>query len=228
MLNRYSLWKNLMILGVVLFGFYYAAPNLYAPDPALQIGGASGSQTIDSETLQRATEALSDAGINHFGEELQDGGKSGLIRLGARDDQLRAQSVLSRALGDNYIIALNLAPTTPDWLVSGGAQPMKLGLDLSGGVHFKLEVDVAAATERRLEMYEAGIKRGLREKRLRGLVRLQGRRIGMSFRDEATREAARSVTFDLYPELRLDRVDGDESWEPVSYTHLTLPTNREV
>ena len=226
MLNRYSLWKNLMILGVVLFGFYYAAPNLYAPDPALQIGGASGSQTIDSETLQRATEALSDAGINHFGEELQDGGKSGLIRLGARDDQLRAQAVLSRALGDNYIIALNLAPTTPDWLVSGGAQPMKLGLDLSGGVHFKLEVDVAAATERRLEMYEAGIKRGLREKRLRGLVRLQGRRIGMSFRDEATREAARSVTFDLYPELRLDRVDGDESWE--LFAEVTDATIKEV
>ncbi|MEK9542894.1 MAG: protein translocase subunit SecD [Luminiphilus sp.] len=226
MLNRYSLWKNLMILGVVLFGFYYAAPNLYAPDPALQIGGASGSQTIDSETLQRATNALSDAGINHFGEELQDGGKSGLIRLGARDDQLRAQSVLARALGDNYIIALNLAPTTPDWLVSGGAQPMKLGLDLSGGVHFKLEVDVAAATERRLEMYEAGIKRGLREERLRGLVRLQGRRIGMSFRDEATREAARSVTFDLYPELRLDRVDGDESWE--LFAEVTDATIKEV
>ena len=226
MLNRYSLWKNLMILGVVLFGFYYAAPNLYAPDPALQIGGASGSQTIDSETLQRATEALSDAGINHFGEELQDGGKSGLIRLGARDDQLRAQAVLSRALGDNYIIALNLAPTTPDWLVSGGAQPMKLGLDLSGGVHFKLEVDVAAATERRLEMYEAGIKRGLREERLRGLVRLQGRRISMSFRDEATREAARSVTFDLYPELRLDRVDGDESWE--LFAEVTDATIKEV
>ena len=226
MLNRYSLWKNLMILGVVLFGFYYAAPNLYAPDPALQIGGASGSQTIDSETLQRATEALSDAGISHFGEELQDGGKSGLIRLGARDDQLRAQAVLSRALGDNYIIALNLAPTTPDWLVSGGAQPMKLGLDLSGGVHFKLEVDVAAATERRLEMYEAGIKRGLREERLRGLVRLQGRRISMSFRDEATREAARSVTFDLYPELRLDRVDGDESWE--LFAEVTDATIKEV
>ena len=226
MLNRYSLWKNLMILGVVLFGFYYAAPNLYAPDPALQIGGASGSQTIDSETLLRATEALSDAGINHFGEELQDGGKSGLIRLGARDDQLRAQSVLSRALGDNYIIALNLAPTTPDWLVSGGAQPMKLGLDLSGGVHFKLEVDVAAATERRLEMYEAGIKRGLREERLRGRVRLQGRRIGMSFRDEATREAARSVTFDRYPELRLDRVDGDGSWE--LFAEVTDATIKEV
>ena len=226
MLNRYSLWKNLLILGVVLFGFYYAAPNLYAPDPALQIGGASGSQTIDDATLLRATDALSEAGINHFGEELQESGKSALIRLGVRDDQLRAQSVLSRALGDSYIIALNLAPTTPDWLVRGGAQPMKLGLDLSGGVHFKLEVDVAAATERRLEMYEAGIKRGLREERIRGLVRLQGRRVSMSFRDEETRETARRATADLYPELLLDRVDAGDSWD--LFAEVTDATINEV
>lgn len=226
MLNRYSLWKNLLILGVVLFGFYYAAPNLYAPDPALQIGGASGSQTIDDATLLRATDALSEAGINHFGEELQESGKSALIRLGVRDDQLRAQSVLARALGDSYIIALNLAPTTPDWLVRGGAQPMKLGLDLSGGVHFKLEVDVAAATERRLEMYEAGIKRGLREERIRGLVRLQGRRVSMNFRDEETRETARRVTADLYPELLLDRVDAGDSWD--LFAEVTDATINEV
>lgn len=226
MLNRYSLWKNLLILGVVLFGFYYAAPNLYAPDPALQIGGASGSQTIDDATLLRATDALSEAGINHFGEELQESGKSALIRLGVRDDQLRAQSVLSRALGDSYIIALNLAPTTPDWLVRGGAQPMKLGLDLSGGVHFKLEVDVAAATERRLEMYEAGIKRGLREERIRGLVRLQGRRVSMSFRDEETRETARRATADLYPELLLDRVEAGDSWD--LFAEVTDATINEV
>lgn len=226
MLNRYSLWKNLLILGVVLFGFYYAAPNLYAPDPALQIGGASGSQAIDEQTLSRATSALDEAGITHFGEELQDGGKSGLIRLAARDDQLRAQSVLSRALGDSYIIALNLAPTTPDWLVRGGAQPMKLGLDLSGGVHFKLEVDVAAATERRVEMYEAGIKRGLREERIRGLVRLQGRRVAMSFQDAETREAARGVTASLYPELRLDRVDSEGTWE--LFAEVTDATISEV
>lgn len=226
MLNRYSLWKNLLILGVVLFGFYYAAPNLYAPDPALQIGGASGSQTIDDATLLRATDALSEAGINHFGEELQESGKSALVRLRVRDDQLRAQSVLARALGDSYIIALNLAPTTPDWLVRGGAQPMKLGLDLSGGVHFKLEVDVAAATERRLEMYEAGIKRGLREERIRGLVRLQGRRVSMNFRDEETRETARRVTADLYPELLLDRVDAGDSWD--LFAEVTDATINEV
>jgi preprotein translocase subunit SecD len=226
MLNRYSLWKNLLILSVALFGLYYAAPNLYAPDPALQIGGASGSQNIDSQVLMRASDALQAANIEHFGEEIQPSGKTALIRLLQRDDQLRAQSILGRELGDAYIIALNLAPTTPEWLKRGGAQPMKLGLDLSGGVHFKLEVDVVAAKERRLETYEAGIKRGLREARIRGLVRLQGQRVGMSFLSEDAREDARQITADLYPELLLDRVDGVDKWE--LFAEVTDATMKEV
>ena len=162
MLNRYSLWKNTLIALIVAMGFYYAAPNLYAPDPALQIGGSSGSQGIDDDLLVRASEALTAAEIEHFGQEVQASGKTGLVRLQNRDQQLKAQAVLQRALGDGFIVALNLAPTTPEWLMTGGAQPMKLGLDLSGGVHFKLEVDVDAATERKLEQYENGIKRRLR------------------------------------------------------------------
>ena len=226
MLNRYSLWKNLLILCVALFGLYYAAPNLYAPDPALQIGGASGSQSIDYQVLTRASEALQAADVDHFGEEIQPSGKTALIRLRRRDDQLRAQAILGRELGDAYIIALNLAPTTPEWLKRGGAQPMKLGLDLSGGVHFKLEVDVVAAKERRLETYEAGIKRGLREARIRGLVRLQGQRVGMSFLSEAVREDARKITAELYPELLLDRVDGADKWE--LFAEVTDATMKEV
>jgi preprotein translocase subunit SecD len=226
MLNRYSLWKNLLILCVALFGLYYAAPNLYAPDPALQIGGASGSQTVDYQVLMRASEALQAADIEYFGEKIQPSGKTALIRLLRRDDQLRAQAILGRELGDAYIVALNLAPTTPEWLKRGGAQPMKLGLDLSGGVHFKLEVDVAAAKERRLETYESGIKRGLREARIRGLVRLQGQRIGMSFLSEAVREDARKITADLYPELLLDRVDGVDKWE--LFAEVTDATMKEV
>ena len=226
MLNRYSLWKNLLILCVALFGLYYAAPNLYAPDPALQIGGASGSQSIDYQVLTRASEALQAADVDHFGEEIQPSGKTALIRLRRRDDQLRAQAILGRELGDAYIIALNLAPTTPEWLKRGGAQPMKLGLDLSGGVHFKLEVDVVAAKERRLETYEAGIKRGLREARIRGLVRLQGQRVGMSFLSEAVREDARRITAELYPELLLDRVDGVDKWE--LFAEVTDATMKEV
>ena len=226
MLNRYSLWKNLLILCVAFFGLYYAAPNLYAPDPALQIGGASGSQSIDYQVLTRASEALQAADVDHFGEEIQPSGKTALIRLRRRDDQLRAQAILGRELGDAYIIALNLAPTTPEWLKRGGAQPMKLGLDLSGGVHFKLEVDVVAAKERRLETYESGIKRGLREARIRGLVRLQGQRVGMSFLSEAVREDARKVTAELYPELLLDRVDGVDKWE--LFAEVTDATMKEV
>jgi preprotein translocase subunit SecD len=226
MLNRYSLWKNLLILCVALFGLYYAAPNLYAPDPALQIGGASGSQSVDDQVLMRASEALQAADIAYFGEKIEPSGKTALIRLLRRDDQLRAQAILGRELGDAYIVALNLAPTTPEWLKRGGAQPMKLGLDLSGGVHFKLEVDVAAAKERRLETYESGIKRGLREARIRGLVRLQGQRVGMSFLSEAVREDARNITAELYPELLLDRVDGVDKWE--LFAEVTDATMKEV
>jgi preprotein translocase subunit SecD len=226
MLNRYPVWKNLIIVAAVVFGFYYAMPNLYTPDPALQIGGASGSQAISDEILKRAESALEEKGIAFFGEELQDGGKTALLRLQDRDAQLRAQTVVSRALGDEFIVALNLAPTTPDWLLKGRATPMKLGLDLSGGVHFKLEVDVKAATERRVEMYEAGIKRSLREQRIRGMVTLNGRRVALRFRDEESRDAARRAVYELYPELFLDRVEEDDDW--LLYAEVTDQTIAEV
>jgi len=226
MTNRYPLWKNLLILIVVLCGFYYAAPNLYAPDPALQIAGASSAQQIDERVLARAETALTEAGIGFFGEELQNQGKSALLRLNDREQQLRAQAILARELGDSFIVALNLAPTTPDWLVDGGATPMKLGLDLSGGVHFKLEVDVAAASERKLNQYETGIQKRLREERVRGRISLDGQKVAMQFRTEADREAARREVVDLYPELFLDRVDEGETWS--LYAEVTEQTIKEV
>ncbi len=213
MLNKYPLWKYLLVLGVVCLGLLYAAPNLYTPDPALQITGESSAQVIDEATLRRATDALEEAGIDHFGEEIDEDGRNALIRLRSRDAQLRAQARVSRALGDGFIIALNLAPTTPDWLLAVGAQPMKLGLDLSGGVHFKLEVDVDAAVERRMEYYYSAIRRALREERIRGRVTLDGdRRVALEFRSEEDREAARSIVADNHPELLLDRIDEENSW----------------
>ena len=226
MTNRYPLWKNLLILIVVMCGFYYAAPNLYAPDPALQIAGASGAQQIDERLLARAETELTEAGIGFFGEELQNQGKSALLRLNDREQQLRAQAILARELGDGFIVALNLAPTTPDWLVDGGATPMKLGLDLSGGVHFKLEVDVAAATERKLNQYETGIQKRLREERIRGRISLDGQKVAMQFRTEADREAARREVVGLYPELFLDRVDEGDTWS--LYAEVTEQTVKEV
>lgn len=213
MLNRYSLWQNLLILWVILVGFFYAAPNLYAPDPAVQITSASSGQVIDAATLNRALLALEEAGVEHFGEEISANERNALIRLRSADKQLIGQARIARALGDGYIVALNLAPTTPDWLSNWGATPMKLGLDLSGGVHFKLEVDVEAALERRYEFYLSAVKKVLRENRVRGLVELTESGVVMAKLGTAEeRELARQAIADEMPELVLDRVDNEEGF----------------
>ena len=208
MLNRYPLWKNLLVLAVVLFGFLYSAPNLYAPDPAIQITSASSGQKITEATLKRALSALDEAKIAYFGEEIAANERNALIRLDSSEAQLVGQARIARALGDGYIVALNLAPTTPEWLLNLGAQPMKLGLDLSGGVHFKLEVDVDAALERRHEYYLSAIKKTLREERIRGLADLQDDgSVLAKFGSEQEREDARAAIADAMPELMLDRID---------------------
>ncbi|GAB3278716.1 protein translocase subunit SecD [Parahaliea aestuarii] len=227
MLNKYPLWKYLLVAFVAAIGFLYAAPNLYAPDPALQITGENSAQVIDEDTLKRVTGALQDAGIEHFGETIDEGGRNALVRLRDAEQQLTAQARVQRALGDGFIIALNLAPTTPDWLTAVGAQPMKLGLDLSGGVHFKLEVDVEAATERRQEYYLNAIKKVLREERVRGFVSLdrQGN-VEAQFRSEELREQARSLIAENHPELSLDRVEEGDSFRIVA--SMTEQTRKEI
>ena len=213
MLNRYSLWQNLLILWVILVGFFYAAPNLYAPDPAVQITSASSGQVIDAGTLNRALLALEEAEVEHFGEEISANGRNALIRLRSADKQLIGQARIARALGDGYIVALNLAPTTPEWLSNWGATPMKLGLDLSGGVHFKLEVDVQAALERRYEFYLSSVKKVLRGNRVRGLVELTESGVVMAKLGTAEeRELARQAIAYEMPELVLDRVDNEEGF----------------
>ena len=213
MLNKYPLWKYLLVLSTLLLGLFYAAPNLYAPDPALQIAGQSSSQQIDDKTLRRALNALDEAGIAYFGQTIDANGRQALLRLEDADQQLVAQARVSRALGDGFIVALNLAPTTPDWLSDYGGQPMKLGLDLSGGVHFKLEVDVDAAVERRMEYFVNDTKRALREDRIRGLVRLNSQgKLEARFQTEALREQAREIIAENSPELEIERVDEGDSW----------------
>ena len=213
MLNKYPLWKYLLVLSTLLLGLFYAAPNLYAPDPALQIAGQSSSQQIDDKTLRRALNALDEAGIAYFGQTIDASGRQALLRLEDADQQLVAQARVSRALGDGFIVALNLAPTTPDWLSDYGGQPMKLGLDLSGGVHFKLEVDVDAAVERRMEYFVNDTKRALREDRIRGLVRLNSQeKLEARFQTEALRERAREIIAQNSPELEIERVEEGDSW----------------
>ncbi len=225
MINKYPLWKYLLVLSIVLLGFFYAAPNLYRPDPALQISGQSSSQLINSQILSTATAALDAAGVMHFGAEVQDEGRSALIRLRSNEDQLVAQGALQRSLGDGFIVALNLAPTTPSWLSDYGAQPMKLGLDLSGGVHFKLEVDTDAAILRRLEFYTTATKKLLREERIRGFVGLENEStIVGRFRDAELRDKALAAVRERFPELQLQR---DEVGEEFSFAGVLSEATRQ-
>ncbi|WP_437883546.1 protein translocase subunit SecD [Pseudomonas sp. LRF_L74] len=167
MLNRYPLWKYLLILVVLAVGFIYSAPNLYPDDPAIQITGASSARQITQSDLDRLGKALADAGLQVKAASLSAKGQGGMVRLARSQDQLPAQELARKLLGDDYIVALNLAPTTPQWLRNIGAGPMKLGLDLSGGVHFLLEVDMDKAVGARLKIYENEVKTLLRKERVR-------------------------------------------------------------
>jgi preprotein translocase subunit SecD len=163
--NRYPLWKYLMLVVVLGLALVYSSANLYAPDPAVQISGTSSTLAINKQTIARATKALAENSIDYFGEALTT--KNALIRLKDKNQQLKAKDVIKTALGDDYIVALNMAPTTPQWLVDLGASPMKLGLDLSGGVHFLMEVDTKAVVATRLESMPIELKRQLRQEKLR-------------------------------------------------------------
>ncbi|CAA0087990.1 Protein translocase subunit SecD [Zhongshania aliphaticivorans] len=210
MLNKYPLWKNLLILAVLGIGLLYAIPNLYRPDPALQVSGESSGVVIDQALMTRLSAALDAGGIEHFGEEANETGKSGLVRLYETDVQLRAQSIVQRTLGDGYVVALNLASNTPDWLSNLGAQAMKLGLDLSGGVHFLLEVDTDSAIETRLEHFSSGIKKKLREERIRGFVTLNDGVISGKFTTAELRDTALKLIRSDFAELTGEKVEMDD------------------
>ncbi|NIB43936.1 protein translocase subunit SecD [Pseudomaricurvus alkylphenolicus] len=206
-MNRYPLWKNLLVLFIAALGMVYAAPNLYAPDPAVQISGQSGATVIDERTLSMATKALDNAGIDYFGEQAD--GKSALLRLFDAEQQLAAKQALQQALGYNYVVALNLAPTTPEWLRNFGAEPMKLGLDLAGGVHFLLEVDTKSAVAKRLESNAQEIKSKLRKAKIRYLsVNLGDDNVVTAvFKTAELRDSASAEVRSEYPDLQRQSVD---------------------
>ncbi|ERS85595.1 MAG TPA: protein translocase subunit SecD [Marinobacter hydrocarbonoclasticus] len=211
MLNKYPLWKNLVIVFALVIGFIYALPNFFPDDYAIQITGARGSTEVEQRVLDRALAKLEQEGIEVKSSLLEE--RDALIRLTSSDDQLRARPAVQAALGNEYLVALNMAPSTPGWLRSLGAGPMKLGLDLRGGVHFLLEVDMETALNQRLEALSGQIKRELREERIRyrgGDIEDQTR-IVLSFRDEAARSEAFELVRDQYNEFLLDETtEGEE------------------
>ena len=163
-MKRYGLWKYILILLVLSFGVVYSLPNLYAPDPAVQVSYNSSSQSADIYLEERIESALKSESLAYSIDLNED---NVLIRLRSYEDQVKAQDLLQKNLGPDVIIALNLAPNTPEWLSDIGAEPMKLGLDLRGGVHFTMEVDTEAAIKNRQNGTLQDIRRRLREEKIR-------------------------------------------------------------
>ena len=207
MLNKFPLWKNMMILLVIVFGLTYAAPNFYPPDAAVQLSGQSGAMAIDEVVLEKVEGALAEGNIEYFGGEAD--GESALVRIKDKDLQLRAKELIQAEMGGEYIVALNLAPTTPDWLSSLGGTPMKLGLDLSGGVHFLLEVDLDSALAVRLEGDLGEIKTALRDERIRyRSLELKANQIIGQFRDADQIAKAMTIVRTNFRELQPQSAPG--------------------
>ncbi|MCA1767737.1 MAG: protein translocase subunit SecD [Idiomarina sp.] len=189
MLNKYPLWKNLLVIFIVLLAALYALPNIYGEDPAVQVS-ANRNATIDTSTMDRVKSSLENVGIQAKSIALEE--EQLLVRLNSDDEQLKARETILQSLGDDYIVALNLAPATPEWLKSVGAQPMKLGLDLRGGVHFLMEIDMDEAIRKIVDGMKDTIRAELREERIRySAVRVNDTTVEVELRNkEAYAEAA--------------------------------------
>ncbi|WIX31611.1 protein translocase subunit SecD [Salinicola sp. JS01] len=221
MLNRYPLWKYLLILIVFVVGVIYALPNLYPQDPAVQISTTNG--TLDSQQLERVTQVLADDGIAVKSASMT-GNSTALIRLDNAEQQLPARDAIDKALDDNYTVALNLADSTPEWLTSLGATPMKLGLDLRGGVHFLLEVDMQAAVKQRLEATASAIRADLRDQhiRYRG-TEIDGNALHLEFANVEDRNAARDQIRQSFREFQLQsREEGRRAFLDMSLTEQSI------
>lgn len=186
---RYPAWKYLLIIVVLIISTLYALPSLYPDEPAVQISGAKAGTTIDQSVLQKAEQILKTQNIESHDNSFSN--NAALLRVSNTGTQLKAQDALRRGLGENYVVALNLAPTTPLWLQKIGAKPMKLGLDLRGGVHFLLEVDMDKAIAQRMDTSSNDLRRQFRDNNVKfNNIALNGNAITIQFADNADRDNA--------------------------------------
>ncbi len=209
-MNQYPAWKYLLIVVVMIVGALYALPNLYESDPAVQVSAPRSGEIGD--TLKGRIEArLSERKIPVKAFEVDK--HRLLVRFENTEDQLAAADLIKEELGPDYAVALNLAPSTPAWLQAINAQPMYLGLDLRGGVHFLMEVDMDAAEKKALERYASDLRAILRKNKVRYLsIRAHSDKLLVKFRNEADREKGSELIHDEYRELLLKDVDSGKSY----------------
>ncbi|SFR58542.1 preprotein translocase subunit SecD [Pseudidiomarina maritima] len=197
MLNKFPLWKNLMVIAVLAIAALYALPNLYGEDYAVQIS-ASRNASVTTDTLGRVEQTLEQLDITPKGVTLEN--EQILVRVNSDVEQLQARDALLKELGTNYIVALNLAPATPDWLADIGAEPMKLGLDLRGGVHFLMEVDMQEAVRKIQDQMRDTVRSELREERIRSTsIRRDDSDVVVELRSAEDYAAAEQYLDNRYP-----------------------------
>ncbi len=206
-MNRYPLWKNLIVVVALVLGFIYTLPNFFGESPAVQVSSAKVTLKIDTQTLARVETALKDAGVAAAGIHLDTVGVK--VRFADTDTQLKAKDVLEKHFNPDpadpqYVIALNLLSSSPQWLTDLRALPMYLGLDLRGGVHFLLQVDMQGALVKRLDATAADLRSLMRDKSVRhGGIAREGERIVLRFRDAEQRNKARNALADSQPDLQV-------------------------
>ena len=210
-MNRYSPWKYILILIVIAVGILYALPNLYGSAPAVQISASSASAEVSELTELQVNIALDDAGIEAVSMELAEGRLT--IRFADEETQLRARDALQESLGISHVVALNLAPDTPDWLRDLGAEPMFLGLDLRGGVHFLMEVDMESAVKTSEERYVSDIRTSLRENKVRykTITRNDEGGLLVRYRDDIQKIDGDKLIKDNFRDLDVIEVETEEA-----------------
>jgi preprotein translocase subunit SecD len=223
-MNQYPAWKYLLIITLVVIGLFYALPNLYGEDPAVQV--SSGRNAAMDDTIQALLQSkLGDAGIS---SKLVEETETGLlIRFNDTEDQLVAVDLFKDTLGPDYIVALNLAPSTPAWLQAINALPMYLGLDLRGGVHFLMEVDMNAAIQKAMQRYSSDLRTVLRKAKLRYTsIREADDKLVIKFRSVEDRDKGSELIHDEYPELELKELEDGDSF--VLEAALSEKETREI
>ena len=209
-MNRYSSWKYILILFLIGLGLFFALPNIYGKDPSLQISAARSAE-ITELTEYQISAALDEAGLSYKNIVLGVGNL--IIRFNDEETQLKAQPIVKESLGRNYVVALNLAPATPDWLSKFGAEPMSLGLDLRGGVHFLMEVDMDAAVDKAEERYISELRSFLRENKVRYKTITRNKPSGLliRFKDDNERNKGQSFIEKNLLDLNIISPDANET-----------------
>jgi preprotein translocase subunit SecD len=212
MQNKYPLWKNLLLIGLVIIGLLYAAPNIFGEDPAVQIS-AKDNSAISPQLTQNVTDTLKNANIPYLSTGVV--GDQILVRFPSPDTQLKARDIISTQLGDKYTVALNLAPKTPHWLSAIGANPMKLGLDLRGGVNFLLEVDTDALLQSRESGDMHSMGDALRDNNIRylGVAEARPNGIIISFRDKDSMTQAAALLGDRFSDYQLTQSQDNQQFQ---------------